>query len=190
MTQTLNSHSTAKEDKHIYLIDDDESMRASIKSLLEYLGYRVHIFPSARSFLQTQIHDVPAIIITDMRMPDVTGVELQSELCKRGRQVPMIFISGESTTPEVIKAMKGGAIEFLLKPFEAEQMRVAVVQAFERDSSLRLRYIAECTLKEGLKNLTPESVKYLLCWGLDIATHRSKKRFIFHYLRPNNIKPQ
>jgi two-component system response regulator FixJ len=155
MTQTPDFHSNANEVKNIYLIDDDESMRASVKVFLEYLGYRVHVFPSARDFLQIQIQNAPAIIISDMRMPDLSGVELQSELCKRGRQIPMIFMSGESSTPEVIKAMKGGAIEFLLKPFEGDQLRAAVIQGFQRDASLMRSYIAEYSLKERLKKLTP-----------------------------------
>lgn len=166
MTQISDSLTLSNETKHIYLIDDDDSMRASLTGLLEFFGYQVHAFSSAADFLEVQIHAAPAVIITDMRMPDLTGVELQAELQKRGRQVPMIFISGESTTPQVIEAMKGGAIEFLLKPFEREQLLAAVVQGLERDSSFMRKYIAGISLEERLKALTPRELEVYKLLGL------------------------
>ena len=166
MTSSSDSQSTSNESKHIYLIDDDESMRASLKGLLEFFGYRVYTFSSARDFLQVQIHVAPAVIITDMRMPDLSGVELQAELCQRGRQVPMIFISGESTTPQVIEAMKGGAIDFLLKPFEREELLAAVVRGLEKDASFMRKYLDGLTLEERLKALTPRELEVFNLLGL------------------------
>lgn len=166
MTPKPDSLSTPNEAGHIYLIDDDESMRSSLKGLLEFCGYQVHVFSSAHDFLQVQVHVAPAVIITDMRMPHLSGVELQAELQKRGRQVPIIFISGESTTPQVIEAMKGGAIEFLLKPFEREELLAAVVQGLERDSNFMRSYIAGISLEERLKGLTPREHEVFELLGL------------------------
>ena len=83
--------------KYVFLIEDSEPMRQSLVGMLEFLGYQVQSFSSAVDFLQVPIQVGPAVVITDMRMPDMTGVELQAELLKRGRQMPIIFISGEST---------------------------------------------------------------------------------------------
>jgi FixJ family two-component response regulator len=90
-----------------------------------------------------------------MQMPDMSGVELQAELLKRGRQIPIIFISGESTLPQTISAMKQGAIEFLLKPFERDQLLSAVVRGLEKDVAYMRSYVVQTTLAEGLKGLSP-----------------------------------
>lgn len=159
MTQPSEFQPTGNSEKHIFLIDDDASMRKSLKSLLEFFGYQVHVFSSAADFLQVQVHVAPAVIITDMRMPDITGVELQAELQGRGRRIPIIFISGESTTPQVIEAMKGGAIEFLLKPFGREHLLKAVAQGLERDAQFMRSYIEGATLEVRLKSLTPRELE-------------------------------
>lgn len=166
MTSISDFHVMPNEVKHVYLIDDDESMRKSLASLLEFSGYQVHSFDSARDFLQVQMQIAPAVIITDMRMPDLTGVELQVELHKLGRQVPIIFISGESSTPQVIEAMKGGAIEFLLKPFEREELLSAVVKGLEKDANSIKKFIQDLTLEERLKILTPREAEVFNLLGL------------------------
>lgn len=166
MTQLPELQSISNEAKHIFLIDDDDSMRASLSGLLKFFGYQVHAFASARDFLQIEVHVVPAVIITDMRMPDISGVELQAELQSRGRRIPMIFISGESSTPQVIEAMKGGAIEFLLKPFEREQLLTAVAQGLERDAQFMRDYLGSATLEMRLKALTPRELEVFELLGL------------------------
>ena len=159
MNQATEFHTNSNQEKHIFLIDDDDSMRTSISTLLRFVGYQVHDFSSARDFLQIEVHVAPAVIITDMRMPDLTGVELQSELQSRGRRIPMIFISGESTTPQVIKAMKGGAIEFLLKPFERERLLLAVAEGLEQDARFMRNYMEATTLEARLQSLTPRELE-------------------------------
>ena len=111
MSSNITQHAIQNSSKHIFLIDDDESMRVTLKGMLEFLGYQVHVFESAIEFLKISINIAPVVVITDMRMPDMSGLELQAELLKRGRQIPIIFISGESTLPQTISAMKQGAIE-------------------------------------------------------------------------------
>lgn len=159
MNQATEFHTNSNAEKHIFLIDDDDSMRTAISTLLRFVGYQVHDFSSARDFLQIEVHVAPAVIITDMRMPDLTGVELQSELQSRGRRIPMIFISGESTTPQVIKAMKGGAIEFLLKPFERERLLLAVAEGLEQDARFMRNYMEATTLEARLQSLTPRELE-------------------------------
>lgn len=174
MNQATEFHTNSNKEKHVFLIDDDDSMRASISTLLRFVGYQVHDFSSARDFLQIEVHVAPAVIITDMRMPDLTGVELQSELQSRGRRIPMIFISGESTTPQVIKAMKGGAIEFLLKPFERERLLLAVAEGLEQDARFMRNYMEATTLEARLQSLTPRELEVfnLLSLGYNNAQIR------------------
>ena len=154
MTPGSNDQSRHNHSKHIFLIDDDESMRTVLKGMLEFLGFQVYVYASAIEFLKVSMQVAPAIIITDMKMPDMSGVELQAELLKRGRQIPIIFISGESTLPETISAMKQGAIEFLLKPFERDQLLSAVVRGLAQDDAYMSSYVAKATLEEGLKTLS------------------------------------
>jgi FixJ family two-component response regulator len=155
MTPDQNSQPVQNHSKHIFLIDDDESMRTVLKGMLEFLGFQVHVYASAIEFLKVSMQAAPAVIITDMQMPDMSGVELQAELLKRGRQIPIIFISGESTLPQTISAMKQGAIEFLLKPFERDQLLSAVVRGLEQDVAYMRSYVVQTTLAEGLKGLSP-----------------------------------
>ena len=143
------------EHQHIFVIEDDESMRETLSGILSFLGYQVHLFSNPLEFLKTTIQVAPAIIITDMRMPDMSGVELQAELLKRGRQVPIIFISGESTVPQTISAMKQGAIEFLTKPFEREQLMQAVVRGLKQDAIEMHTHLERMAIEESLKGLAP-----------------------------------
>ena len=154
MTPDSKVQSSQNHSKHIFLIDDDESMRTVLKGMLEFLGFQVYVYASAIEFLKVSMRAAPAVIITDMQMPDMSGVELQAELLKRGRQIPIIFISGESTLPETISAMKQGAIEFLLKPFERDQLLSAVVRGLEQDVAYTRSYLDQVALEEGLKTLS------------------------------------
>lgn len=173
---TSISQPNVNESKHIYLIDDDDSMRKIIASMLDFLGYQVHVFSSAVDFLEHSVKGAPAVIITDMRMPDMNGVELQAELIKRGRQIPMIFISGQSTVPQTISAMKQGAIDFLVKPFDRDQLLLAVVRGLEQDAINMRAYIERAALEEGLKALAPREreVFELLSLGFNNAQIQEK----------------
>jgi two-component system, LuxR family, response regulator FixJ len=145
--------------KYVFLVEDSEPMRQSLVAMLEFLGYQVQSFSSAVDFLQVPIQVGPAVVITDMRMPDMTGVELQAELLKRGRQIPIIFISGESTVQQSIDAMKQGAMEFLIKPFERDQLLAAVAKALEQDASYMRSHIEQSALEENLKKLSARQLE-------------------------------
>lgn len=173
---TLISHPNVNGSKHVYLIDDDDSMLKIISSILGFLGYEVHVFSSGIDFLDHSVNGAPAVIITDMRMPDMNGVELQAELIKRGRQIPIIFISGQSTVPQTISAMKQGAIDFLVKPFDRDQLLLAVVRGLEQDAVNMRTYIERVALEEGLKALSPREreVFELLSLGFNNAQIQEK----------------
>jgi FixJ family two-component response regulator len=162
--------------KHIFLIEDDDSMRKALSGMLEFVGYQVNAFSSASDFLKTSIQVAPAVIITDMRMPDMSGVELQAELVRRGRTIPIIFISGESTVQQTVTAMKQGAIEFLVKPFERDEILSAVIRGLEQDTLQMHQYIEQKTLEESLKTLAPREreVFELLSLGLNNAEIQEK----------------
>jgi FixJ family two-component response regulator len=109
-------------------------------------------------------------------MPDMSGVELQAELVQRGRAIPIIFISGESTVQQTVTAMKQGAIEFLVKPFERDELLSAVIRGLEQDTLHMHQYVEKKTLEEGLKTLAPREreVFELLSLGLNNAEIQEK----------------
>ena len=114
---------------HVVVVDDDPSVRKSIQTLLKREGYRVSVHDSADDLLQNLAFYPPTVLLTDMRMPSVSGVDLQTKLKALGYDLPMVFVSGESRPEEIIAAMKQGAIDFLLKPFTAQAMLDALQKA-------------------------------------------------------------
>lgn len=118
---------------HIYLIDDDPSICRSLAFTLSSSNYSVQTFDGPRAFLKDSLPISPAVILLDMRMPEMTGTELQSTLGQNGRETPIIFISGESQPTEIIEAMKLGAIDFLLKPFSMESLIKAIENGLNKD---------------------------------------------------------
>ena len=141
--------------KYIFLIDDDASMRNTLHNMLEFLNYQVQSFSSALDFLKISVDVFPAVIITDMRMPDMSGVELQAELIKRGRQIPIIFISGQTSVAQSIEAMKQGAIDFLQKPFESSALMSSIEKGHEIDENNVRELTRQQHLEESLKKLSP-----------------------------------
>jgi FixJ family two-component response regulator len=140
---------------HIFLIEDDVDLSASICEVLRCFDYQIHAFHDPEEFL-TGFHDaVPAVVIADVRMPKLSGVELQSELNRRGSKVPVIFISGESTVVQTITAMKQGAIDFITKPFTREVLLGAVAKGIERDRQLMIQVIRQNELQQKLALLSP-----------------------------------
>ena len=172
----MHYQNSSSASKHIFLIEDDDSMRKALSGMLEFVGYQVNAFSSASDFLKTSIQVAPAVIITDMRMPDMSGIELQAELVQRGRSIPIIFISGESTVQQTVTAMKQGAIEFLVKPFERDELLSAVIRGLEQDALNMHQYVEQKTLEEGLKTLAPREreVFELLSLGLNNAEIQEK----------------
>ena len=116
----------------IYVVDDDDSVRASLRSLLEGVGWRVTAFASALEFLRYPRRPIPGCLILDLSLPDLNGLELQRRLVRDQSAVPIIFITGHGDIPTTVQAMKAGAVEFLTKPFRAEILLDAIDGAIER----------------------------------------------------------
>ena len=159
---------------HIYLIDDDESMRTSLSGMLKDVGYIVEDFSSAVTFLEHSVPVAPAVILLDMQMPDMTGIDLQEKLLQLGRKTPIIFISGQSHPHQIVKSLKRGAVDFLFKPFNLEDLLKAVADALEFDKRQLKRVSKEVETKKDYATLTPREreVCFWLVKGLlnkDIA---------------------
>ena len=141
--------------KHVFLIEDHDDLRDDLTHILQFVGYVVHAFPDAVSFLDYDKQLAPAVVVSDMRMPHMTGIELQERLKELGRTIPMVIISGESTDQQIIAAMKNGAIDFLLKPFPRESLLAAVAKGIEIDSVAMQNVIRVSEFNEKLKVLSP-----------------------------------
>jgi FixJ family two-component response regulator len=124
----------------VFVVDDDASVRESLSSLFRSIGLRVELFASAQAFLKHQRPNAPACLVLDIRLPGLSGLELQRELGAQGKAIPIIFITGHGDIPMSVRAMKQGAVEFLTKPFRDQDLLDAVQQAIERDRvALKLR---------------------------------------------------
>ncbi len=159
---------------HIYIIDDDASMRSSLARMLANYGYTTEVYERAEDFVEQSIPVSPAAILLDMRMPTMSGVELQKKLNELGRQTPIIFISGESMPHEIVTSMKQGAVDFLFKPFNLDDLLKAIVSAVEKDKLIFESMAQSLTVIQRYDSLTPreKEVFALLVRGLmnkDIA---------------------
>lgn len=139
----------------VFLVEDDQDLRTSICEVLRFVGYRVQAYANPQEFLHDFTDVVPAVLVTDVRMPGMSGVDLQEKLLSHGRQMPIIFISGESTVSEAVKAMSNGALEFLLKPFSRESLLSAVSKALALDAQLMRDLIKQVEFEQKLKALSP-----------------------------------
>jgi two-component system response regulator FixJ len=144
---------------HVIVIDDDASVRRSLRSMLERVGYEVHVHEGAEAFLQSPTVSSPSVILLDMRMPGMTGVGLQTQLQNSLQQVPIIFMSGDSRPDEIITAMKQGAFDFLLKPFTAQALMEVVQRAMLHAESTRKDADLKAHLAEQIKRLTPRELE-------------------------------
>ena len=140
---------------HIYLIDDDESMRISLARMLRELGYLVDEYSSAKTFIEKSVPVAPAVILLDMQMPDMNGLDLQDKLLKLGRKTPIIFVSGQSHPHEIVQGLKKGALDFLFKPFNLEELLQAVADAIDFDSRQLKRVSLDVETKRDYESLTP-----------------------------------
>src|SRR5215475_9617098 len=121
----------------VYVVDDDESMRRALGALVRLAGLRVQTFPSAQEFLAFPRPDVPSCLVLDVQLPGLSGLDLQEELAKADVQIPIIFLTGHGDIPMSVRAMKAGALEFLTKPFDDEDLLQAIQEAIKRDRVAR-----------------------------------------------------
>ena len=147
MTQTADTPT-------VFVIDDDAHMRASIAGLLKSVGLRSETFGTAHEFLNRRPPDGPSCLVLDVRLPGMNGLEVQRELAAGGVSTPIIFITGHGDIPMSVKAIKSGAVEFLTKPFDDQELLDAIYQALDRDQSTRQRQQELSILQQRYEKLT------------------------------------
>lgn len=139
----------------MFVIDDDPSFRRSTQLLIESAGFDVNGFASAEEFLQSRRSNVPACLLLDVRLPRISGLDLQRELSKAGIQIPIIFITGHGDIPMTVQALKAGAVEFLTKPFREQELLDAIRRAIDSDRAARLERAKLADLRGRYESLTP-----------------------------------
>ena len=156
------SEQKSKTKSLVYLVDDDFSVRDSLSMLIESTGQAVRCFESADEFLDGFDPDQPGCLILDVRMPRMTGLELQEELNRRDFNIPIIFISGHADVPDSSKAFRGGAVDYMEKPFDSEVLLNRMQEAIRRDSETRVRNAERRILKKRLSTLTPRELEVMI----------------------------
>ena len=139
----------------VFVVDDDSSFRRSTELLIRAAGFDAQGFSSAEEFLRSRRPDVPACLILDVRLPHISGLDLQRQLFKTDEQIPIIFITGHGDIPMTVQAMKSGAAEFLTKPFREQELLDAVRRAIDSDRAARLRRAKLADLRRRYESLTP-----------------------------------
>jgi len=139
----------------VYVVDDDEALRDSLRWLLESTGYRVSAYSSAERFLAAYKPGIASCLVLDVRMPGLSGLDLQRELAQAGIRIPVIFITGHGDIPMSVRAMKAGAVEFLTKPFRDQDLLDAISHAIERDRTERVHFAEVVELQRRFEELTP-----------------------------------
>ncbi len=142
-------------DALIFVVDDDAPMRESLTNLLRSVGLRVEAFASAQEFLRSTRPDVPGCLVLDVRLPGLSGLELQQRLAEVDMAMPIIFITGHGDIPMTVQAMKAGAVEFLTKPFRDQELLDAIHQAVARDRQAREQRAQNEALRRRYRTLTP-----------------------------------
>jgi FixJ family two-component response regulator len=148
-------------DPVVYVVDDDESVRRSLARLIRSVGLETQAFPSAESFLERPLPDRPACLILDLRLSGPSGLDLQAELGQRQRAVPIIFITGHGTVPASVRAMKGGALDFLQKPIDRDELLERVHQALARSREACRERADRAAIQRRFDTLTPREREVL-----------------------------
>lgn len=138
----------------VFIVDDDESIREGISNLLESVGMRAEHFGSTEEFLRSGRSSAPGCLVLDVRLPGMTGVEFQGELARRGNHIPIIFMTAHGDIPMVRKVMKAGAVEFLTKPFQKEELLHAIQQALEGLHARRAELAVVDSVRSRFETLT------------------------------------
>jgi FixJ family two-component response regulator len=139
----------------VYVIDDDESLRSALDSLLRSIGLQTRVFGSVREFLDARPPDAPGCIVLDVRLPGMSGLDLQAQLADLQIHLPVILMTGHGDIPMSVRAMKAGAVDFLPKPFRDQDMIDAVSTAIERDRVRRAADDDGARLRERFATLSP-----------------------------------
>ena len=143
------------EEPIVFVVDDDREVRNATANLLRSVGLRTQAFGTAQEFLGSERPDAPGCLVLDVRLPGLSGLDLQRALAAAGTPIPIIFVTGHGDVPMSVQAMKAGAVEFLTKPFRDQQLLDAIGQAIERDRTERTRRKELADLRARSDSLTP-----------------------------------
>jgi FixJ family two-component response regulator len=159
---------TTQTESMVFVVDDDASIRAAVKSLLKSVGLRSESFGSTEEFVSAVRPDTPSCLVLDVRLPGMSGLDFQAELENRGVRIPIIFITAHGDIPMTSRAMKAGAVEFLPKPFQKRELLEAIHQALERDRVFREEEAGLADLRSRWESLTEreQEVMALVVKGL------------------------
>jgi FixJ family two-component response regulator len=146
----------------VYVVDDDASMRDALSSLLRASGWQVRTFADAHEFLAHARADMPGCLVLDVFLPGISGLELQQRLTEGHDALPIVFVSGHGDVPMSVKAIKGGALEFLTKPFREQDLMSAIAQALERDMETRRERADLAVLRARITALSPREHQVML----------------------------
>ena len=151
----------------VFIIDDDSGVRESIQDLVESVGLRAESFATAQQFLSSERQDVPSCLVLDVRLPGISGLDLQHELKRAGARIPIIFISGHADIPMSVRAMKSGAVEFLTKPFRDQDLLDVIQRALDRERVVRekQRHLAELQERYARLSVREREVMNLVVAG-------------------------
>jgi FixJ family two-component response regulator len=159
--QKSSTESASKREPLVFIVEDDPSMRRALSNLFQSVGLEVEVFGSASDMLQTKLPDVASCLVLDVRLPGLSGLDFQTELARANIHIPIIFMTGHGDIPMTVRAMKGGAVDFLTKPFRDQDMLDAVVKAIERDRKRREADTVVRHLQALFETLTPREREIL-----------------------------
>src|ERR1700728_2647922 len=146
----------------VFVVDDDAAVRDSVQRLIASVGLRVESFGSTREFLDGKRPEAPSCLVLDVRLPDVSGLELQRDLAAANVHIPIIFITGHADVPMTVRAMKAGAVEFLTKPFRGQELLDAIQDAIAKDRVAWNERAQMADLRARYDSLTPREKEVLM----------------------------
>jgi len=156
----------------VFVIDDDPDIRAAMQRLLETVGLHAELFAAAQDFLQRKMPEAPSCLVLDLRLPGMSGLEVQRRLIEAGAMIPIIFITAHGDIPTSVRAMKSGAVEFLTKPFRDKDLLDAIEQALQRDEGARQQQNEIAVLQERYRSLTAREREVM---GLVVSGMQTKQ---------------
>jgi RNA polymerase sigma factor (sigma-70 family) len=145
----------------VYVVDDDASVRRSLINLLRSIGFHVEAFAAAQAYLESPQSDVPGCLVLDVRLPGMSGLDLQREMAKISAPRPIVFITGHGDIPMAVQAIKGGAVEFLTKPFREQDLLDAIRRAIDLDRHMRRARADLSDLQRRFESLSPREREVL-----------------------------